>query len=121
MYHKQLDPDIIPKFALRSGSKIPCIGLGTFGSDSVSPETVAATVKNAIYSGYRHIDCASVYGNEKNIGYFFCELFSSGYIKREDLWITSKVWNDKHNDVVKSCGQSISDLQIGYLDLYLVH
>jgi alcohol dehydrogenase (NADP+) len=118
---KQIDPNLIPKVILYTGDKIPCIGLGTFGSDSISHETVAATVKKAIYSGYRHIDCASVYGNEKNIGYVFREMFSDGYIKREDLWITSKVWNDKHNDVVESCKQSLRDLQIDYLDLYLVH
>jgi len=118
---KQIDPDLIPNSTLYTGSKIPCIGLGTFGSDSVSHETVAATVKKAIYSGYRHIDCASVYSNEKNIGYVFNEIFSSGYIRREDLWITSKVWNDKHNDVIESCRQSLNELQIDYLDLYLVH
>jgi alcohol dehydrogenase (NADP+) len=118
---KQIDPNLIPKVTVYTGDKIPCIGLGTFGSDSVSHETVAATVKEGIYSGYRHIDCASVYGNEKNIGNVFYELFSSGYIKREDLWITSKVWNDKHNNVIESCRQSLSDLRIDYLDLYLVH
>jgi len=118
---KQIDPNLIPKFILYTESKIPCIGLGTFGSDSVSHETVAAAVKKAIYSGYRHIDCASVYSNEKNIGYVFNEIFLNGSIKREDLWITSKVWNDKHNNVIESCKQSLSDLQIDYLDLYLVH
>jgi alcohol dehydrogenase (NADP+) len=118
---KQIDPNLIPKVTVYTGDKIPCIGLGTFGSDSVSHETVAATVKKVIYSGYRHIDCASVYGNEKNIGNVFYELFSSSYIKREDLWITSKVWNDKHNNVIESCRQSLSDLRIDYLDLYLVH
>ena len=83
-----------------------------FGSDSVSHETVAAAVKKAIYSGYRHIDCASVYGNEKNIGNVFCELFSDGYINREDIWITSKVWNDRYDNFIngkrkmrKSCSR----------------
>jgi alcohol dehydrogenase (NADP+) len=118
---KQVDPNLIPRVTLYTGDQIPCIGLGTFGSDSVSHETVAATVKKAINSGYRHIDCASVYGNEKNIGDVFYELFSNGSIHREDLWITSKVWNDKHNDVIESCKQSLRDLQIDYLDLYLVH
>jgi len=118
---KQIDPDLIPNSTLYTGSKISCIGMGTFGSDNVSPETIADTVKKAIHSGYRHIDCASVYGNETNIGYVFDEIFSSGYIKREDLWITSKVWNDKHNNIIESCRQSLSNLQIEYLDLYLVH
>ena len=115
------NPTPTPHKRLYTGSKIPCIGFGTFGSDSVPAEIIAETVKKAIYSGYRHIDCASVYGNEKNIGNVFNEIFSSGDIKRKDLWITSKVWNDKHNDVIKSCRQSLRDLRIDYLDLYLVH
>lgn len=113
--------NIVPKWTLNSGDKIPCIGLGTFGSDSVTADTVAETVKKAIHSGYRHIDCATVYGNEKNIGYALKEIFESGYLKREDLWITSKVWNDKHDRVGESCRQSLEDLQIEYLDLYLIH
>ncbi len=118
---KQINPDLIPSKTLNTGGKIPGIGLGTFGSDSVSPETVAETVKKAIYSGYRHIDCASVYGNEKNIGSVLKKIFKSGFLKREDLWITSKVWNDMHDKVAESCKQSLADLQIDYLDLYLVH
>ena len=118
---KQIDPDLIPGIHLSDGGKIPVIGLGTFGSDSVEPETVAATIRKAILAGYRHIDCASVYGNEKNIGHTLNELFKSGIINREDLWITSKLWNDKHNDVAASCRKSLADLQLDYLDLYLIH
>jgi alcohol dehydrogenase (NADP+) len=118
---KAVDACSIPKFTLYTGSKLPCIGLGTFGSDSVTHENVASTVKKAIYSGYRHIDCASVYGNEKNIGSVLSEVLSAGFVKREDLWITSKVWNDKHNDVIKSCKESLCCLQMEYLNLYLVH
>jgi alcohol dehydrogenase (NADP+) len=118
---KQTDPDLIPVIFLSDGGKIPVIGLGTFGSDSVEPETVASTVSKAILAGYRHIDCASVYGNEANIGRTLNELFKSGIINREDLWITSKLWNDKHNDVAASCRKSLADLQLDYLDLYLIH
>jgi alcohol dehydrogenase (NADP+) len=118
---KQIDPDLIPGIYLSDGGKIPVIGLGTFGSDSVDPETVAATIRKAVFSGYRHIDCASVYGNEANIGQTLKELFKSGIIKREEMWITSKVWNDKHSDVMASCRKSLADLQLDYLDLYLVH
>ena len=118
---KGINPNSIPGKIINTGSKIPCIGLGTFGSDSVPPEIVAETVKKAINSGYRHIDCASVYGNEKNIGYVLKEIFKSSLLKREDLWITSKVWNDMHNKVEESCKQSLADLQLDYLDLYLVH
>jgi alcohol dehydrogenase (NADP+) len=118
---KQIDPDLIPGIYLSDGAKIPVIGLGTFGSDSVEPETVAATIRKAILTGYRHIDCASVYGNEANIGYTLNDLFKCGIINREDLWITSKLWNDKHNDVAASCRKSLADLQLDYLDLYLIH
>lgn len=116
-----MDANLISKLTLSSGDQIPCIGLGTFGSDSVTAETVAETVKKAIHAGYRHIDCASVYGNEKEIGYALKEIFESGFLKREDLWITSKVWNDMHDKVAESCRQSLADLQIDYFDLYLVH
>jgi diketogulonate reductase-like aldo/keto reductase len=118
---KQIDPDSIPRKKLYTGSEIPCIGLGTFGSDSVNAEIVAETVRKAVYSGYRQIDCASVYGNEKNIGYVINEIIKSGFLKREDLWITSKVWNDMHGKVGESCRQSLKDLKMDYLDLYLVH
>jgi len=118
---KQINPDSVPVKTLITGDKIPYIGLGTFGSDSVPANLVAETVKKAIYSGYRHIDCASVYGNEKNIGYVLNEIFNSGFLKREDLWITSKVWNDMHDKVEESCRKSLADLQLDFLDLYLVH
>ena len=102
---------------------IPKIGIGTFGSDHVPPDEIAKAVGYAIENGYRHIDCASVYGNENMIGYTLAEIFSKGEIKREDLWITSKLWNDKHakQDVIPSCRQSLKDLHLDYLDLYLVH
>ena len=112
-----------PTKTLNTGDKIPVIGLGTFGSDTYSNDEVAQAVKFAIKNGYRHIDCASVYGNEKEIGEALSELIADGDIKREDLWITSKVWNDMHGDgeVIASCKQSLKDLQLDYLDLYLVH
>ncbi|WP_345785698.1 aldo/keto reductase [Pelagicoccus sp. SDUM812002] len=102
---------------------MPAIGLGTFGSDHVTNETVAAAVKTAIEIGYRHIDCASVYGNEVEIGATLKETISSGLASREELWITSKLWNDKHaeEDVIASCKKSLADLQLDHLDLYLVH
>ena len=117
---KGIDPDLIPKSILYTGCEIPMIGLGTFGSDSVSGQQVADAVKGAISVGYRHIDCASVYGNEKEIGQTLNEVLRSGLIRREQLWITSKVWNDMHDKVVESCKQSLADLRLKYLDLYLV-
>ncbi len=111
----------MPYITLSSGSRIPSIGFGTFGSDSVPHETVAAAVNKAVHYGYRHIDCASVYGNENHIGKVLSEIFRSGFLKRDDLWITSKVWNDMHGRVEESCRQSLKDLRLEYLDLYLVH
>ena len=115
-----VDPAEIPKRKLNGGSLMPAIGLGTFGSDHVSAAEVAEAVKGAAAAGYRHFDCASVYGNEREIGAALQELMKSG-IKREDLWITSKVWNDRHDDVMGSCRQTLADLRLDYLDLYLVH
>lgn len=101
---------------------MPGIGLGTFGSDHVSPDQVAEAVKDAAAVGYRHFDCASVYGNEDRIGYALRAIIKSG-VRRDELWVTSKLWNDKHGerDVFPSCEKSLSDLQLKYLDLYLVH
>jgi diketogulonate reductase-like aldo/keto reductase len=101
---------------------MPAIGLGTFGSDHVSAAEVAAAVKGAAAAGYRHFDCASVYDNEREIGASFEEILRGG-VRRQDLWITSKLWNDKHgeDDVIASCRKSLADLRLDYLDLYLVH
>jgi alcohol dehydrogenase (NADP+) len=117
-----VDPRRVPHRTLYTGAKLPAIGLGTFGSDRFSGEQIAEAVKGAIAVGYRHIDCASVYLNEHLIGHSLREAMQGG-IKREELWITSKLWNDKHGeeDVIPSCEQSLKDLQLDYLDLYLVH
>ncbi len=117
-----IDPEQVPKKSLYTGAQIPAIGLGTFGSDRFSGEQVAEAVKGAISIGYRHIDCAPIYGNENLIGKVFNDVMQSG-IKREELWITSKLWNDMHGkgDVLLSCTKSLRDLQLDYLDLFLVH
>jgi diketogulonate reductase-like aldo/keto reductase len=105
-----------------TGARMPAIGLGTFGSDHVTAEEIAAAVKGAAAVGYRHFDCASVYRNEDRIGLRPARDRGGG-IPREELWITSKLWNDKHAeaDVIPSCRQSLADLQLDYLDMYLVH
>lgn len=117
-----IDPARIPNRKLNSGSLIPAIGLGTFGSDHVSNEQIATAVQQAIQLGYRHIDCASVYGNEQEIGKALQKVTGKG-LPREELWITSKLWNDRHGKgkVIQSCKQSLIDLHLDYLDLYLVH
>jgi alcohol dehydrogenase (NADP+) len=118
----KVDPAKVPYKKLASGAKLPCIGLGTFGNDRYNGDTIAAAVKDAIMLGYRHIDCASVYGNEDRIGVSLREVQRAG-LDRKELWITSKLWNDRHTekDVIPSCEKSLKDLQIDYLDLYLIH
>ena len=116
-----LDPAKVPQFTLYDGTKIPCIGMGTFGSDRFSSEEVSAAVAGAIRAGYRLFDCASCYGNEEEIGKVFKDAFDEGVVKREELVIMSKVWNDQHREVRKACEKSIRDLQCGYLDVYFIH
>ncbi len=111
----------VPVRFLYDGTPIPAIGIGTFGSDKYKPEQIAEAVYGAVKTGYRLIDCASVYGNEQDIGNTLQRLFDEGYIARKDLFITSKVWNDQHREVEKSCRRSLSDLRLDYLDLYFVH
>jgi alcohol dehydrogenase (NADP+) len=117
-----VNPALVPQRRLYSGALMPAIGLGTFGSDSISADVVADAVRGAAAVGYRHFDCASVYGNETAIGRSLAEIIVGG-LRREEIWVTSKLWNDKHaeNDVIASCRQSLADLRLDYLDLYLIH
>lgn len=104
----------------RDGDTIDAIGLGTWKSDS---NKVAMAVKTALRVGYRHIDCAAVYGNEKEVGSALTESFAEYGIDRENVQITSKLWNNahKHEDVLPALKRSLRDLQLNYLDLYLIH
>ena len=111
----------VPTYKLNTGAIMPAVGLGTFGSDKYTPDQISQAVKGAVKAGYRMLDCASVYQNEDQIGKILTELFSEGTVTREDLFITSKVWNDQHREVKKSCQKSLSDLQLSYIDLYFVH
>jgi diketogulonate reductase-like aldo/keto reductase len=106
---------------LNNNHTMPTIGLGTWRSPKGE---VKAAVKYALTeAGYTHIDCASIYGNEKEIGEAFVEVFAEGKVKREDIFITSKLWNTEHHpdNVEKACRKTLADLQLEYLDLYLVH
>ena len=117
-----VDPAAVPQRVLASGARMPAIGLGTFGSDHVSPADVAAAVVGAAAVGYRHFDCAAVYNNEALIGEALAQVMALG-IPRDALWVTSKLWNDRHApaDVAPAFERSLRDLGLGYLDLYLVH
>ena len=119
----KIEQNKIPTRELYSGEKIPAIGLGTFGSDKYDAETVSEAVYGAIQYGYRLIDCAAVYQNEMQIGTVLGRLFTENVIRRQDLFITSKVWNDMHGEgqVLTSCQKSLQDLGLEYLDLYFVH
>lgn len=118
---KKINPALVPQKRLNSGYSMPVVGIGTFGSDNYDNETIADAVREAIRLGYRHIDCAAVYGNEKEIGKAIADVIAEGTVSREELWITSKVWNDMHHDVGGACRSSLDDLGLDYLDLYLVH
>lgn len=112
--------EAMPKLKLNTGACISAVGLGTWQAD---PGLVKQAVKEAVKVGYRHIDCAKAYKNEDEVGEALQELFKEGVVKREDLWITSKLWCTDHNpaDVEPALDGSIERLQCGYLDLYLMH
>ncbi|QKX54710.1 uncharacterized protein TRUGW13939_01798, partial [Talaromyces rugulosus] len=105
---------LLMHFKLNTGNSIPAIGLGTWRAESGQ---VGEAVKHALKSGYRHIDCALIYQNEKEVG----EAVKASGVPREDIFITSKVWNTYQTDVATGLAQTLKDLQTDYVDLYLIH
>jgi alcohol dehydrogenase (NADP+) len=104
----------------KNNDPMPAIGLGTW---KATGEEVKFAVKEALREGFRHIDTASIYQNETEIGQALQEVFAKGTIKREEVFITSKLWNDAHGDgeVMPALHESLKRLQLDYLDLYLIH
>jgi alcohol dehydrogenase (NADP+) len=106
--------------AFANGDRMPLLGLGTWKS---APGEVGAAVREAIRLGYRHIDCASVYANEPEVGAAIRAAIEAGEVRREELWITSKLWCNAHgrHSVEPALRRTLHDLGVEWLDLYLIH
>ncbi len=106
--------------ALRGGARMPSIGLGCW---KIPRAACADAVYNALAAGYRHLDCAADYGNEKEVGLGIKRALGAGLLKREELWVTSKIWMTYHakEHVELALNRTLADLGLEYLDLYLIH
>nr|AIW39770.1 putative NADP-dependent D-sorbitol-6-phosphate dehydrogenase [Saccharum officinarum]CAZ96111.1 NADP-dependent D-sorbitol-6-phosphate dehydrogenase [Saccharum hybrid cultivar R570]CAZ96152.1 NADP-dependent D-sorbitol-6-phosphate dehydrogenase [Saccharum hybrid cultivar R570] len=109
---------MVPTVTLSSGHRMPAVGLGVWRMEKTA---VRRLIHAAIRNGYRHFDCAAKYGNEAEVGDALAEAFQTGLVNREDLFITTKLWNSDHGHVVEACKDSLKKLQLDYLDLYLIH
>lgn len=101
-------------------SRMPSVGLGLW---KIAREQTAGAVTEAVATGYRHLDSAADYGNEAEVGDGLRQVFRSGGVSREDLWVTSKLWNNYHRreHVRPACERTLRDLGLDFLDLYLIH
>ena len=110
----------LPSLTLSDHSRMPTIGLGTWKLD---PARAADLVYDAAVIGYRHFDCACDYGNETAVGAGLGRVFRDGVCRRDEAWVTSKLWNTYHHPrhVRTACERSLRDLGLEVLDLYLVH
>ena len=104
------------KFTLNTGAKIPAVGFGTW---QAAPNEVEKAVEVALRAGYRHIDCAAIYRNEAEVGR---GIKNSG-VDRSEIFVTTKLWNTNHSpkDVEAGLNQSLADLGLEYVDLFLMH
>ena len=109
-------------YSLNDGYCMPALGFGTF-SNTDSPDDMAAAVFTALEVGYRHLDCAESYKNEAAVGRSLERSFKEGVVTREDVFVTSKVWqtNHKPEHVRQACKNTLKNLGLTYLDMYLVH
>jgi diketogulonate reductase-like aldo/keto reductase len=100
---------------LNNGIEMPVLGFGTVGINT--PEPFVTAIMEA---GYRHIDTAILYGNEEVIGQALKQVFEKG-IKREELFISTKLWHDEYHDVEGAVKRSLGRLGLDYLDMFLIH
>jgi len=109
-----------PTLKLRSGGAIPVVGFGTWRA---APQETENSVYEALKSGYRHIDCARIYGNESECGAGIARAFAEKLLTRDELFVTTKVWNDCHSRerALQSVKDSLKDLKLDYVDLVLIH
>ena len=109
----------------RTKITMPAFGFGTWGCEHFDHDTIAKAVSHALKVGYRHFDCARVYANEKEIGQVFKDAISNGICKREELFITSKLFNNEHappdGAPQHALEDSLKNLELDYLDSFLIH
>ncbi|XP_025416690.1 alcohol dehydrogenase [NADP(+)]-like [Sipha flava] len=110
-----------------NGQFYPILGLGTWQASAVLDDSqqsmIVNAIKNAVEIGYRHFDCAAIYNNEKSVGMAINDKIAEGVITRDEVYITSKLWNNKHRPelVEEALKNTLNDLSLSYVDLYLIH
>ncbi|GGF34034.1 aldo/keto reductase [Subtercola lobariae] len=108
----------VPNYTLNNGTEIPQEGFGVF---KVDPDKTGRIVRNALEVGYRHIDTAAIYKNEEGVGHAIAEAEKAGLVAREDLFVTTKLWNNDQTNAAAAFDKSLGRLGLDYVDLYLIH